>query len=94
MDPELRAYSPGVIFQWRAVEAMPALGLDTYELGRRRRSLETAIRDERPACPHGADHRVRPRRRVPPPGQTAGRPNRRKPSPGSAVASTTLRRRN
>ena len=33
MDPELRAYSPGVIFQWRAVEAMLTLGLDTYELG-------------------------------------------------------------
>jgi CelD/BcsL family acetyltransferase involved in cellulose biosynthesis len=33
MDPALRAYSPGVVFQWQAVQAMPALGLAIYELG-------------------------------------------------------------
>jgi CelD/BcsL family acetyltransferase involved in cellulose biosynthesis len=33
MDPELRAYSPGMIFQWRAIEAMPDLDLKIYELG-------------------------------------------------------------
>lgn len=33
MDPELRPYSPGVVFQWHAIEAMPALDLDIFELG-------------------------------------------------------------
>lgn len=33
MDPTLRAYSPGVVFQWQAVQSMPALGLNIYELG-------------------------------------------------------------
>ncbi len=32
-DPELRAHSPGMIHQWMAIEAMPALGLRTYDLG-------------------------------------------------------------
>lgn len=33
MDPGLKAYSPGSLFQWMAVQAMPDLGLTTYELG-------------------------------------------------------------
>ncbi len=33
MDPELRPYSPGVVFQWHAIAAMPALDLDIFELG-------------------------------------------------------------
>ncbi len=33
MDPEMKAYSPGVVFQWLAVKAMPQLDLNTYELG-------------------------------------------------------------
>jgi CelD/BcsL family acetyltransferase involved in cellulose biosynthesis len=33
MDPQLRPYSPGVIFQWQAIKAMPRLDLTTYELG-------------------------------------------------------------
>lgn len=32
-DPELRAYSPGFLHQWKAIEAMPGLGLRTYDLG-------------------------------------------------------------
>ncbi len=33
MDPELEAYGPGFVHQWAAIEAMPALGLRTYDLG-------------------------------------------------------------
>jgi CelD/BcsL family acetyltransferase involved in cellulose biosynthesis len=33
MDPDLKAYSPGSLFQWMAIEAMPRLGLNIYELG-------------------------------------------------------------
>jgi len=33
MDPALRAYSPGVVFQWQAVQAMPSVNLKIYELG-------------------------------------------------------------
>lgn len=32
-DPELAAWSPGQIFLMRAIAAMPALGLSTYDLG-------------------------------------------------------------
>jgi CelD/BcsL family acetyltransferase involved in cellulose biosynthesis len=32
-DPGLRAYSPGFIHQWMAIEAMGELGLSTYDLG-------------------------------------------------------------
>ncbi len=31
-DPALDAYSPGQVFLWRAIEAMPALGLRWYDL--------------------------------------------------------------
>jgi CelD/BcsL family acetyltransferase involved in cellulose biosynthesis len=33
MDPELRTYSPGIVFQWQTIAAMPGLDLDIYELG-------------------------------------------------------------
>jgi CelD/BcsL family acetyltransferase involved in cellulose biosynthesis len=33
MDPEMKPYSAGSLFQWLAIEAMPGLGLKTYELG-------------------------------------------------------------
>lgn len=33
MDPELAAWSPGQVFLSRAIAAMPALGLSTYDLG-------------------------------------------------------------
>jgi CelD/BcsL family acetyltransferase involved in cellulose biosynthesis len=33
MDPALKAYSPGNLFQWLAIEAMPRLKLSIYELG-------------------------------------------------------------
>jgi CelD/BcsL family acetyltransferase involved in cellulose biosynthesis len=32
-DPELAAYSPGQTFLWKAIEAMPDLGLTRYDLG-------------------------------------------------------------
>lgn len=32
-DHDLRAHSPGMVHQWMAIEAMPALGLRTYDLG-------------------------------------------------------------
>ena len=32
-DHSLRAHSPGMVHQWMAIEAMPALGLCTYDLG-------------------------------------------------------------
>ncbi len=32
-DPDLRAHSPGMVHQWMAIEAMPALGLKVYDLG-------------------------------------------------------------
>lgn len=32
-DPAMRAYSPGFVHQWMAVEAMGELGLSTYDLG-------------------------------------------------------------
>ncbi|MGA0602350.1 GNAT family N-acetyltransferase [Caulobacter sp. KR2-114] len=32
-DPELNAYSPGQLFLWRAIAAMPDLGLSQFDLG-------------------------------------------------------------
>lgn len=32
-DPELNAYSPGQLFLWRAIGAMPGLGLTHFDLG-------------------------------------------------------------
>jgi CelD/BcsL family acetyltransferase involved in cellulose biosynthesis len=32
-DPELNAYSPGQLFLWRAIDAMPGLGLTHFDLG-------------------------------------------------------------
>jgi len=32
-DPELNAYSPGQLFLWRAIAAMPGLGLSQFDLG-------------------------------------------------------------
>ncbi|MEO6339118.1 MAG: GNAT family N-acetyltransferase [Caulobacteraceae bacterium] len=31
-DPELSAYSPGIVFLWRAIEAMQDIGISTYDL--------------------------------------------------------------
>lgn len=33
VDPELPVYSPGQVFLWRAIAAMPQLGLTRYDLG-------------------------------------------------------------